>query len=136
MAILTIVRGCSGSGKSTLVKRIKTIVQDHFEADMYFVDANGVYNFDPTKLGAAHGWCQAETANSLSYNNDVIVSNTFTTIKEMKPYFEMAKKYNAQVQVITVESTFKNVHNVPEEVLAKQKARFATDLSSLWEILK
>lgn len=135
MTNLIIVRGIPGSGKSTLAQKIKTIAQEHLEADMYF-NIDGQYKFDASKLGAAHGWCQSECDYFLSYKTDVIVSNTFTTIKEMKPYFEMAKKYGAQVQVITVESTFKNVHNVPEEVLAKQKARFATDLSSLWEILK
>lgn len=133
--MLYIIRGCSGSGKSTLAKKLKTIAMEHVEADMFFMQC-GVYNFDASKLGQAHAWCQSEVENSLMYNVDVIVSNTFTTLKEMKPYFELAKKYNSPVQVITCQSTFKNVHNVPEEVLKKQAARFVSDLTPLFDILK
>jgi len=50
---LVIIRGCSGSGKSTLAKLLGSNFK-HFEADMYFMK-NGVYQFDGTKLGAAHG---------------------------------------------------------------------------------
>jgi hypothetical protein len=29
----------------------------HKEADMYFIDENGKYKFDVTKLRDAHDWC-------------------------------------------------------------------------------
>jgi predicted kinase len=133
--MLYILRGISGSGKSTLAKKLKTLAMTHYEADMFFMK-DGLYVFDASKLALAHAWCQESVENDLMYKMDVIVSNTFTTIKEMKPYFEMAKAENTQVQVITCQSAFKNVHNVPEEVLQKQAARFATDLTPLFEILK
>jgi len=135
MTSLTIVRGLPGSGKSTLVKRIKRMADEWFEADMYF-EKDGPYAFDPTKLGAAHGWCQAEVDNALYYKCDVIVSNTFTTIRELRPYFEMAKTYDVVPNVITCQSNYGSVHGVPDETLDKMKARFVYDLSELFESLK
>ena len=44
---LTIIRGLPGSGKSTLAK---TLDVNHYEADMYFVDAKGEYDFRPCLL--------------------------------------------------------------------------------------
>ena len=44
-----LVYGVPGSGKSTYVEReLKPFIKDlqHFEADMFFYDKNGVYNFD------------------------------------------------------------------------------------------
>jgi adenylate kinase family enzyme len=49
-----IVRGCPGSGKSTFAKTLGGI---HIEADQYFVDADGNYNFDGSKIKNAHAWC-------------------------------------------------------------------------------
>ena len=44
--ILYIVRGIPGSGKSTFAKTLGGI---HIEADQYFVDGDGNYNFDGSK---------------------------------------------------------------------------------------
>ena len=52
---LYIVRGIPGSGKSTLAK---TLGGKHYEADMFFIDGEGHYNFDFTKIKDAHQWCQ------------------------------------------------------------------------------
>lgn len=132
---LYLIRGIPGCGKSTLAKQIKKIDTIHLEADQYFV-VNGEYNFDGMKIGAAHEWCQRETDSGLFYKQDVIVSNTFTTIKELKPYFLIAKKYGIVPTVITCQTVFGNVHGVPEEVLENMKKRFCYDISSLFELLK
>ena len=52
MSKLLIIRGLPGSGKSTLARNIwmNTDFDDIFEADMYFEDNLGNYNFDATKL--------------------------------------------------------------------------------------
>jgi hypothetical protein len=50
----------------------------------------------------------------------VVVSNTFTTEKEMKPYYELAEKYGYRVYSLIVEnrhgeSESTNIHNLPKD---------------------
>jgi predicted kinase len=139
MTSLTIIRGVPGSGKSTLAKKLQkamgTMTTDHFEADQFFI-VDGVYKYDGMKIGAAHEWCQKQVDDALFYKRDVIVSNTFTTIKEMKAYFEMAKTHGVVPQVIHCQNEYGSVHGVPEAVMGKMRERFTYDLSSLYGILK
>lgn len=125
--ILYIIRGASGAGKTTLAK---TLRGEHYEADMYFMK-DGVYNFDATKLHQAHKWCfeEVEEAMELHFPR-IIVSNTFTTQKELKPYIDLAIKHGYIWFSIIVENrqATKDVHNVPQGTLAKQKARFHISL--------
>jgi len=64
-----------------------------------------------------------------------VVSNTFTTIKELRPYFDIAKELNIVPTVLLVQGNFKSVHNVPEKTLQKMKARFQYDISELYNEL-
>lgn len=134
MTKLFLLRGTPGSGKSTLAKAL-TFNEDvfHIEADMFFNDVAGNYKFDVNKIYDAHMWCQKKTSDYLRLKYDVVVSNTFTTKKELKPYFEIAKEYGIIPQVIMCQNEFKNIHSVPEETLKKMKDRFTYDISSLFE---
>lgn len=128
---LYLVRGLPGSGKSTLAKLIRDGINrvadrppcQHFEADQYFM-TGGVYNFRPNSLPDAHWWCQKSTKDALGIGDSVVVSNTFTTEKEMRCYFEMAMSAKVPVVVLTASGPFLNVHNVPEDVLEKMRNRF------------
>jgi len=135
---LTLIRGLPGSGKSTLAKQLagsgKTIV--HLETDMFFYDVHNNYNFDPTKLWEAHKWCQDICNVLLERNRFVLVSNTFTKLDEMEPYFEIAKKFKIVPSIITCQNQFENIHNVPEEKIKEMKERFVWDVSSLFDRLK
>jgi predicted kinase len=126
--VLYIVRGCPGSGKSTLAK---TLGGQHYEADMFFINENGEYNFDFTKIKDAHQWCQGmvKTDMILEYPK-VVVSNTFTQDWEMEPYFEMAKEYGYKVFSLIVENRHGGVneHGVPEEKLEQMRNRFEIKL--------
>jgi predicted kinase len=130
---LVLVRGIPGSGKSTIAKMISA-GDDwlHYEADMYFVDKQGKYVWDASKIGEAHAWCKSATEQALKLENNVVVSNTFTTIKELRPYFELAKSLSITPTVITANGSFNNVHNVPAETLGKMRNRFQHDISSLF----
>lgn len=130
---LFIVRGLPGSGKSTFAKKL--VGSDFLvcEADKYFIDDDGKYNFDFTKIKDAHRWCQelVETYMKDSLVNDqfyreIAVSNTFTQEWEMKPYFELAEKYGYKVFTIVVENRHggKNIHGVPDDKLEIMKNRF------------
>jgi len=130
---LILIRGLPGSGKSTLARRLaKSIGVVHFEADQFFVDSSGKYNFDLSRLSEAHHWCQSETRRCLASNFTVVVSNTFTTIKELRPYFEIAREFEIVPQVVTCENQFENVHAVPRETLDRMRQRWATDITELF----
>jgi predicted kinase len=130
MTKLILVRGIPGSGKSTVAKSLTGY--SHVEADMFWME-DGEYKFDATMLPQAHAWCLRRTRDLLAdLGVDVVVSNTFTTVKELRPYFELAKELGIKVQVITCQSQFGNIHGVPEDTLAKMKARFTYDISELY----
>jgi tRNA uridine 5-carbamoylmethylation protein Kti12 len=135
MATLTLVRGLPGSGKSTIARNLAWCPREsiHLEADMYFVK-DGVYQFDSTQLGQAHEWCQNQTKQYLKRNFDVVVSNTFTTVKELARYFEIAKELSIIPNVIIAQNQFQNTHNVPAETLKKMSDRFAWDISELFNM--
>lgn len=129
---LILLRGLPGAGKSTLAEIILCAIrmQNWFEADMFF-EHTGEYKFDPAKLPAAHGWCQLKTETAMQDHMEmIVVSNTFTTEKEMKPYLEMATRHGYTVVSIVVENRHgnKSIHGVPEETMTKMEARFQVKL--------
>lgn len=115
-----------GSGKTTIAKKLANRV---IEADSYFYCYNSKtheieYNFIPSEIGKAHKWCRDNVENHMCNGDDIAVSNTFTQKWEAAPYIELAKKYGYAVQIITVQSNFKNVHDVPQATIEKMKARW------------
>lgn len=138
MKKLIIVRGIPGSGKTTFAEFLfdkldLAIDVAILAADDYFYDDDDVYHFDANKLHAAHMHCQQSVENAMVLDGDkeypnsvIIVHNTSTTPKELKPYLELAVKYGYEVTSLIIENRHgsENVHNVPEEVLAKMKNRF------------
>lgn len=127
---LILIRGLPGSGKSTLAKKM---VQEnpsihHYEADMYFVDSEGNYKYVGCNISKAHQWCFSATETALQKGYTVIVSNTTTTQKEAQPYIDLAKKLNAEIEIITLTENYGNIHNVPQETLNKMQSRFVYKL--------
>jgi len=136
MKQLILLRGLPGAGKSTFANFIwqSGVI---FEADQYFYDNEGNYNFDATKLGAAHKDCQSRVEQAMKtheenpqYYPEIVVSNTSTTEKELQPYIDLANKYDYKVISLIVENRHgnKSVHNVPDEKLEQMKNRFQIKL--------
>jgi len=127
MAKLMIIRGLPGSGKSTLAKKVydsSCLWDEHYEADMYFMKGD-VYNFDINNLHNAHKWCFDEVYEDLHYDYSVIVSNTFTTMKEMKQYLELMDVFpDLEITVVDMVTQFESIHNVPAETMEKMKNRW------------
>jgi len=134
--ILFLVRGLPGSGKTSFA----THIWNEYaicEADQYFYDKEGNYNFDPSKIKDAHAWCKNKVETMMGdhqlneqYYPEIAVSNTFTQEWEMKDYFDLADKYGYKVVSLIVENRHggKNVHGVPEDKLEIMKNRFEIKL--------
>jgi predicted kinase len=131
-----LLRGLPGSGKSSFAKHMWS---DFVicEADQFFYDPGGNYNFDPSKLRDAHKYCRDKVETFMSDNEknsqfypEIVVSNTFTREWEMDEYFKLAKKYNYQVVSLIVENRHgnKNVHGVPDSKIEEMKNRFEISL--------
>ena len=126
-----ILRGVSGSGKSSFAKLISNAVV--CTADDYFMDENGNYNFDPTKIGKAHEECQKKFLDAFK-NPDVInvvVANTNTKPSDYKFYEDVAKTAGIKVFYVVVEKRHNknNIHSVPDFVLSRQHTNLVADLN-------
>lgn len=122
MPILRLVRGVSGSGKSTFAKTFGCF---HLEADMFHV-RDGEYKWKGERVREAHAWCQRMTMDAMSSGMDVVVSNTFTTKKELQPYLYIANNpsYNRKLEIYKCTGNYGNIHDVPEESIKKMKDRW------------
>jgi len=126
--ILYIVRGIPGSGKSTLAKHLTSNV---FEADHYFYDNDGNYNFIPSEIKEAHKECQQFVGYAMESGiQKIAVSNTFTQEWEMVPYLDLAKKHGYMVFTVIVENRHGGVnqHGVPDDKLELMRNRFEIKL--------
>lgn len=125
---LFLLRGIPGAGKSTLAhyltERFDAIA---VAADDFMVNNQGEYSFDLNRLAECHDKCRlkVEAAMQIQITN-IIVHNTLTTMREMKPYLRLAEQYGYRVYSLIVENRHGNldVHSVPEETRQKMKARF------------
>ena len=116
---LVIIRGLPGSGKSTLAKTYAAKGFDHFEADQYFM-VDGEYRYNGMNIGKAHEQCLANTSASLYAGRNVVVSNTFTQYREVKPYLNLC----VDTEIITCTGEYVSVHGVPELVMQSMRNRW------------
>lgn len=132
---MILIRGIPGSGKSTIAKQFNSSRNHvHIETDMFWFLETGEYKWDASRLSEAHAWCLVETKKLLEKSIIPVVSNTFTTVKELKPYFDLARQFSITPNVILAQGGFKNIHNVPEATLKRMKDRFVYDISELFEV--
>ncbi|WP_417844702.1 ATP-binding protein [Thalassospira sp.] len=122
---LLLIRGLPGSGKSTLAQQLcQNGDLIHLEADMFMVDGTGKYRFSAAKLADVHARCERETRTHLENGRSVVVSNTFSQIWEMQPYFDMAAQSVIPVQIIECQGQFKSIHDIPERGLTAMRNRW------------
>lgn len=118
--ILAIMQGPSGSGKSTLAETIKAMLESlgHFvkicSTDKQF-EVDGVYKFDPSKIGLYHSINQKLCRAALEWGESVIVDNTNTQAWEAKPYVQMAQELGVPTFFFPCRGRWANVHDVPAD---------------------
>ena len=125
--ILIIVRGIPGCGKSTFAK----LLSEHICTADDFHMKDGEYKWTAERVGLAHTWCQKKCEGFMKEGyTPVVVANTSTTKKELKPYYDLAIGYGYKVFSVIVENRLNtvNVHNVPEETIINMKKRFDISL--------
>lgn len=125
-----IVRGVSGVGKSTfanIVAEPKVICT----ADDYFQQGDK-YNFDATKLGAAHKQSMDKFDKALENPNiaNIVVANTNIKPSDYKYYEDKANVVGAKIIYVVLEKRHNNpnVHSVPDHVLQRQHETLRNNL--------
>lgn len=133
MKKMVIMRGLPGSGKSTLASGLGVV----YSTDDFFVGGDGVYRFDPAKLGEAHAWNQVRMREALRGEGPVVVDNTNIRLWEMAPYVAMAEEAGWAVEVAApstpwardpVECARRNSHGVPLATIERMLAAWESDI--------
>jgi len=133
MQTLYLIRGVPGSGKSSFAQTLldSGVVDVKAEADdLFLLIGKGEYSFDPSKLKEAHEWCQETARVHLKNGDNVAVSNTSTTEKEVAVYQQIAELTGSKFMSIILENRHEgqNIHNVPPEKIQQMKNRFSVKL--------
>jgi predicted kinase len=127
--VLVIARGIPGSGKSTFAE---LLAESEYicTADDYHMK-EGKYEWKLENIKMSHIKCQKKCRTLMETNIPLIViANTSTTTKELKPYYDLATAFKYKVFSVIVENRHegKNSHNVPEQTLKKMIERFSIKL--------
>lgn len=122
------LQGLPGSGKSEWCRRnFPGLICP--SADHYFIK-NGVFQFDPSKIGLAHQACFRDFLNDLnSVVETIVIDNTNLTTAEIAPYYLAGESLNYDVQIVRLvcepETAWKRqTHGVPFRTFAHMVANF------------
>lgn len=137
MKLLILIRGLSGSGKTTLADLIVSGNDNSGDvtADDFFLDDEGAYHFDFKKIKEAHSWCQGETKEMMEEGLEVIVvHNTFKMQWEAVPYFNLAREYSYDVQVVSLYDAGLSDEDLSKRCVHGLTARQIGDQRGKWDL--
>jgi predicted kinase len=139
--------GLPGSGKSTLAAQLlrENAATGNggliLSTDDFFIDADGVYRFDRTKLQDAHAWNEARARQAMSEGRSpVIIDNTHVERWTAKPYVEMGLAHEYTITVHEPETPWwqerrlqemaeRNRHGVMLDTIASMADRFESNFT-------
>ena len=133
--LVIVLRGLPGTGKSTYVQKHHPTALV-CSADNYFLNDDGVYDFQISKISEAHEYClQQFIRGILSEAATIVVDNTNTQRWEYEDYVLLADKHGYNVQILRIRAqrndipllVQRNVHDVPKATIRKMFKRFEDD---------
>ena len=136
MKQVIVMRALPGAGKSTRISR--DFPEAHVVSSDHFFMQDGVYVYDPTKIGDAHANCFWKFIKELeSGYHTIIVDNTNTREAEIAPYMLGAAAFGYKAKVVTIQcdpkvAAARNVHGVPEATVLKMAEALAKPLPPWW----
>ncbi|MFA5947169.1 MAG: ATP-binding protein [Patescibacteria group bacterium] len=137
MPNLFILRGIPGSGKSTYAKSQPGAVI--CSADDFFVQPDGSYAYDKSKIQLAHDFCFKKCHDALHAGEQtVIIDNMNTTAWEISPYVMLGRNFGYRVEILNFPcdqqvGVSRNVHHVPLKDIEKTaKLIKTTKLPKSW----
>lgn len=89
--IVIIMRGVPGSGKSTKAKKLAGETGVICSADDFFINEEGKYVFDYTKISNAHEECRNKCKNAMEQGADrIVIDNTNIRKIDYYAYIQLA----------------------------------------------
>lgn len=156
-----IMRGLPGSGKSTVAEDMAgeltkmpigdfVILRDTgpteiISTDDFFVTDEGVYEFDPSKIGLAHANAFRRYIEFLTepqiQATFLIIDNTNISVAEIAPYALAADAFGVPWSIVQVEVdpevAFKRqTHGVPRPIFLRMAEAFDTEEFPPWWVEK
>lgn len=129
---LLLLRGIPGSGKSSMARQLvqRGEMDIHLESDTWLYNHDGVYEWSPERVVVAHARCLEETRAELRKGQRVVVANVFIVQAHIEPYRQLAEELAMELgqtipfRVEVIQGPWKNVHDVPEDVLELMRGRW------------
>lgn len=134
---LILMQGIPASGKSTVARAIAVVSENSIvlSADEFWYDTNGRYVYVTEHAGQAHAWNQRRCVAAMQSDeyDTVIIDNTNTVQKEAEPYFALARMYDFEIQVVSIQTPYeiciarndyrKTDRQVPHDVMRRMYNR-------------
>lgn len=141
MKQIIVLRGLPGSGKTTLANHILSANENDSDIIVLSTDdrittPRGQYMWSGKYLHLSHSLNKEMCREAMNRQyGTIIIDNTNTTAREIKPYFDLAKEFGYQFSLLEpatkwknnpVECAKKNKHGVSQKIIEKMLARYQT----------